>query len=380
MNSSTLLNRDGAGHPHPLSSSASLSFWRRSALLGAVMLLWLVGCTAMPTAQTSADPTPDAFNGSIADLADYTLPTPVPTTRPDLTVIVNTQNSRANVRSGPGTSFPIVAKANPGDAFEVVAKSEDNTWWQICCPAVSAPVTDIVTDTVTDTVTGTAESNTDAVESEDNTGWIADSVVRVAGEDEAVAISRPLLDAELAAEWQVDWECGSDRCEIKSCAATVEAKVNRTVNQQLLPVEHQVTWDETCFDADTWVFEVNQFTGEERTGEYKDNFLYSYWLGREPGAANGVYTLAEGEAAAVHCAGPHAVEIEEGGGWTTIYEGNTCHDVRTGLLVYLAYNKRWLFSGEFEGKQYERAYFGDYEALEQKLTATNVELFFVEEK
>jgi len=204
--------------------------------------------------------------------------------------------------------------------------------------------------------------------------------VRLAGDDEAVGISQPVFDDTLDAKWAVNWECGSERCETKKCAASVEAKISRQADQQLLPIEHQVTWDDQCFETDSWVFEVNQFTGRESTGEYKDNFLYSYWLGRDPGPANGVFTLKDGKADAVYCSGPHEVEVEEGGGWTTVYEGNTCHDVRTGMLTYLSYNKRWLYTGDFEGETYNRAYFGDSETLEQKLVETNATLSYVEKK
>jgi hypothetical protein len=325
----------------------------------------LAGCT-IPAVIPSAVPAPqpDAFNGAIADLDDYAIPTPAPTVEPELTVIVDTAGSRANLRGGPGANFPIIGKANPDEAFEVIARSEDNTWWQVCCLRTGADGNPLPADTP----------------EEEATGWIADSVVRLAGDEEAIAISQPVFDPELTAEWNVDWQCGSDRCEVKECNATVAAAVSRDATQQLLPVEHQVTWDDACFDTDSWVFEVNQFSGREQTGEYKDNFLYSYWLGQQPGEANGVYTLADGRAAAVYCSGPHQVEIEEGSGWTTVYEGNTCHDVRTGMLVYLSYNKRWLFTGEYEDETYERAYFGDFESLEQKLVETNAELQYVEKK
>jgi hypothetical protein len=46
----------------------------------------------------------------------------------------------------------------------------------------------------------------------------------------------------------------------------------------------------------------------------------------------------------------------------------------------MAYNKRWLYTGDFEGETYEREYFGDFETLEQKLVETDAELFFVEER
>ncbi len=336
---------------------------RIAVLLGLLVTGVALGACTLPVAPANARPQVDAFNGAIANLDAYVLPTPAPTTQPDLSIVIATQGSRANIRGGPATDFPIVGKANPGEAYEVVGRSEDNTWWQICCIRIGADGNPIADDA-----------------DQDEDGWIADSVVRLAGEDEAVGITRPVFTADLAAEWAVNWECGSERCEVAQCTATVQAQVTRAANQQLLPIEHQVTWDDACFDTDTWVFEVNQYSGKERTGEYQDNFLYSYWLGREPGRANGVFTLQDERAAAVYCSGPHEVEIEEGGGWTTVYEGNTCHDVQTGMLVYLSYNKRWLFTGEYEGESYERAYFGDYETLEQKLVETTAELLFVEKR
>jgi hypothetical protein len=252
--------------------------------------------------------------------------------------------------------------------------------------AATTPVTPTAALTATDDITdmpagpeGTPDDTT-ANPDASTLGWLADSVVRVAGEDEAVAISRPVFGADFSANWTVDWQCGSERCDVQQCTAAVTASVERAPTQQLLSVNHEVVWADECFDQDTWVFEVNQYTGKEQSGEYQDNFLYSYWTGAEPGRPNGVYKLENGDAAAVYCSGPHEVEVEEGGGWTTAYEGNTCHDVRTGMLVYMAYNKRWLYTGQFEGETYEREYFGDFETLEQKLVETNAGLFFVEER
>lgn len=353
--------------PLPVRTAAQL-------FLKHLAIVWLLGCSmllaacAMPlptvapaTTQATISPPPDTFGGLVLDINDYALPQPTPTVEPDTTVIVNTNGARANVRSGPGLNFPIVAKAQPNDVFEVRSRSEDNDWWEICCVQAA---------TVTNTRTTTTTTTT--------TGWLANSVVRAAGEGD-VPVSDQLLQQDLTAEWTVDWQCGSERCEVKACSATVDAGVTRAPAQQLLAIEHQVAWDDTCFATDSWVFDVNQFTGKERTGEYENNFLYGYWLGRDAGQANGVYALDD-KAVAVTCSGPHTVEIEEGGGWTTVYEGNTCHDVRTGMLVLLSYNKRWLFTGEFEGQEYERAYFGDNESLEQRLIATNAELQFVEKR
>lgn len=341
------------------------SFLKRVAFLSLLFGGALLAGCAMPlpnvnpaTAQSTISPPPDTFGGLVKNINDYALPSPPPTPEPGTTVVVNTNGSRANVRSGPGMNFPIIGKAQPNEAFAVRSRSADNQWWEICCVQ-------------TDTVTATAVTST--------TGWLANSVVRTGGEGD-VPIAEQLLNPDLTAEWQVDWQCGSERCEVKSCNATVKASVSRAPAQQLLPIEHQVVWDDTCFATDSWVFDVNQFTGKERTGEYENNFLYGYWLGRDSGQANGVYELDDERAVAVTCSGPHTVEIEEGGGWTTVYEGNTCHDVRTGMLVLLSYNKRWLFTGEFEGQSYERAYFGDNETLQQQLVDTNAELQFVEKR
>jgi hypothetical protein len=333
-----------------------------AGLLFITLGLLLVGCVVPPInnlalnapqpTRVTVGPPPDTFDGLVSSIDDFVAPTPIPTPEAQSSVVVATNGARANVRSGPGLDFPIVGKGNPGEAFEVVGRSEDQSWWQICCVA--------------------------GVESADS--WVAASVVRLAGEGEAVAVSEQLLRPDLTSDWAVDWQCGSDRCEVKECSAAVAASVTGEASQQMLNINHAVTWDDTCFATDAWVFEVNQFTGTERTGQYEDNFLYGYWLGGAPGQANGAYRMPDGQTVAVWCSGPHTVEIEEGSGWTTVYEGNTCHDIRTGMLVVLSYNKRWLFTGEFEGQQYERAYFGDNETLHQRLTETNLELAFVQER
>ena len=44
------------------------------------------------------------------------------------------------------------------------------------------------------------------------------------------------------------------------------------------------------------------------------------------------------------------------------------------MLVLLSYTKRWLYTGEFDGNTYDKAYFGDNETLVQRLSDTNVEM------
>jgi hypothetical protein len=188
----------------------------------------------------------------------------------------------------------------------------------------------------------------------------------------------PLMPEDLEATWAVDWACGAEeRCAVEACQATVTASAD-SANQQFLQVAHEVEWDDACFATDSWIFEVDPITGRERTGDFAENFLYGYWLGAEPGESNGVYKYDDELGVIVWCSEPRDVEIDEGDGWTTIYEGSTCHDVKTGTLVLLTYTKRWLYSGEYDGETYSRAYFGDSERLEQRLIDTNIELGFAE--
>jgi hypothetical protein len=240
---------------------------------------------------------------------------------------------------------------NPGASLEVLGQSPDKRWYQVAVPGASGD--------------------------QPQEAWISADLVRVGGSAEQVPVLAPgeaLLPADLTASWNVEWSCNSDRCEVKQCSADVAAQVTRPVANGYLPVEHQVTWADECFNTDAWTFEVDQATGQERSGEASDNFLYGYWLGTNPGEANGVLPLEDDRGVVVFCSEPQKVEIEEGGGWTTVYEGSTCHDVKTGMLVYMNYVKRWLYTGEFEGKTYDRAYFGDSEELEQRLVETNVDL------
>lgn len=348
------------------------------ALLAMATMIF-AGCAAsaanLPAAAPVADAVlPPSINDVIEPLNAYeepvdesTSPLPTPTTTAEsgeqLRITIASQ-VRANVRSGPGTSFEIVAKANPGLTFDVIGRSEDGAWYQVATNVAGITA-----------VEGQSAEN----------GWVAAELVRMAGEGEAPVIAgtaagEPLLDRDLSAKWAVSWECDSERCQIRQCDAEVDAIVSRGPNGGFLPVEHTVTWDDACFSTDAWTFDVNQITGKERTGEAEQNFLYGYWLGAVPGDAVGVFPYDGDEGIKVYCSGPHSVEIEEGGGWTTIYQGNTCHDVNTGMLVYMNYTKRWLYTGDYDGKTYTRAFFGDIEKLEQRLIDTNTSVALVVKK
>lgn len=334
-----------------------------------LVALLLGGCASAANLQSMAAPVsqapaPAGLEDVVAPLGEYvvvTSPLAPPTPTPDATekqYVTVIAQPRANLRSAPSTTSAIVAKVNPGGALEVTGQSDNKLWYKVAPP-----------------------SGVEAAEA-----WISADLVRLGGSAAdvpvlaAVSAEDALLPADLNANWQVDWSCNSDRCEVKQCSAEVAAQVTREVVSGYLPVEHRVTWADECFNTDAWTFEVNQATGDERSGEASDNFLYGYWLGAEPGEANGVFPLDDERGVIVYCSDEQQVEIEEGGGWTTVYAGNTCHDVKTGMLVYMNYTKRWLFTGDFEGKTYDRSYFGDSEKLEQRLVDTNVELAFAEKK
>ena len=350
-----------AGTTRPVASRFPL---RPLAMLAAVVLMMalLAGCVA-PDGSTVTMPmvaTPAAqqnFDGVIQSVAGYRLgPTPTPDPaaveeeEEDVTVVVQTGGSRANIRAEASLSGAIVAKANDGEVLAVLGQSDDGEWWQVS--GFSDPAAD--------------------------EGWISDSVVVLGGADDEVATvsSEALFDSDLGAIWDITWECDSEegRCTIDNCTAVVTAGVNRAGDDQYLPIEYNVTWSDSCFDTDSWVFDVDPFTGRERSGEYAQNFLYSYWTGAGTEDVSGVYPISDDSGIVVACKGPETVEVEEGNGWTTVYEGNVCHDQRTGMLVYMNYTKRWLYTGEFEGEIYERAFFGDVEHLEQRLAETNIQL------
>jgi len=325
-------------------------------LLALLSSLFLNACvTALPAAQSVSQPTPKPGQ-HISDIANYTIPTPAPVIVPDVTANIITEDARANIRSGPAIDAPIVAKANPGDTFKVTGKSDDGQWWQICC------------------VAGPNDKDGKTTEK----AWVSSVVVKLDGKADGVPVIKALLPAELTAKWQVNWSCGSERCDIKKCQGDIEADIKKdSKSQQYLQVEHKVTWSNKCFDNESWIFEVDRFSGQERSGSYADDFRYNYWAGGQPGPVTNVFTFDDGRQVAAWCGADQTINVPADSGWTNSIQGHTCHDVQTGELVYITYTTRWLYTGQYQGQNYERAYFGDYETLEQYLVDTNADLSYI---
>jgi Tol biopolymer transport system component/uncharacterized protein YraI len=93
--------------------------------------------TVIATATVSATPTVTTTS-TLSETAVSTAaepavqPTATATTVADtITGVVNLSNSRLNVRSGPATSYSIVAKATPGDTLTLIGRNASSDWAQV---------------------------------------------------------------------------------------------------------------------------------------------------------------------------------------------------------------------------------------------------------
>lgn len=261
-------------------------------------------------------------------------------------------NRSVNVRSGPGLDFDVVGGAVEGTTFEAMGLSEDGNWWRICC------------------VTSNGEVAEDATER----AWISSAVVLPNAEAVALPVIGPIFPADLQAQWAVNYACGSDRCEVDRCTAQIVTDVRNADNPQWLEIERNVRWADGCGEDSSWLHQIDRTEGTERYNDTSNLFLFNFWAGVEPGPINSLFSLNSDAQVKTWCSDEQIIELEEGNGWTARYNGMTCHDVRTGMLVSMKYTKRWLFSGTFEDEEYQKAYFGDYEVYEVRLDETNIQL------
>lgn len=259
--------------------------------------------------------------------------------------------AKINVRSGPGTDFQILGNAVEGETFSTTGKTAEG-WWRVCC--FSGP----------GDPQGKPNSN----------AWVSDTVVEPNQTAEALPVLHHLFPEDLAATWKVSYECGSRRCAVSRCEAVSRTEIHNTLDLRWLEINRIVTWEEACGEDSRWPHQIDRIEGTERYPNSTGLFFFNYWIGPSPGVANALFRLDTGEEVEAWCSDEQEAEVAEVSGWTTVYRGLTCHDVRTGMLVSMQYTKRWFFTGEFEGDRYERAYFGDYEIYKVKLDQTNVRL------
>ena len=268
--------------------------------------------------------------------------------------ILTVKRPRANIRSGPSVDFQIVAKAVEGDTFTTTGQTAEG-WWKVCC----------------------FDSVDDPDVEPSRTAWMSQIVVTPDENAEALPTLIPLFPQNLAASWNVQYECGSRRCAVNECSAVSRTEIHNDRDLRWLAINRIVTWEEACGEDSTWPHQIDRLEGTERYPNSTGLFFFNYWLGPRPGIANALFHLDSGEEIEVWCSDEQVAEVAEESGWTTVYNGLTCHDVRTGMLVSMQYTKRWFFTGEFEGDQYDRAYFGDFEVYKVKLDQTNALLAIV---
>lgn len=222
-----------------------------------------------------------------------------------------------------------------------MGSNDDQTWWRVCCL-------------------------------DDQLGWVNDDGVSIQGDRGAVPVSPPLLPDDLQASWAVHWECHAEGCPQEECLGESQAEALRVRTVRWLEVKREATWQEECGEREEWLTQVDRYSGREK--QNPDNPpLFEIWAGADPGPENRSIELLE-RTLSLWCTDTRTREVEQGDGWTVLFEGQACYDRASGVLVTLQYTKRWLFSGTFGGQTYDREYFGDYEVYQQILTSTNAPL------
>ncbi|MCB0114854.1 MAG: hypothetical protein R2873_14815 [Caldilineaceae bacterium] len=200
----------------------------------------------------------------------------------------------------------------------------------------------------------------------------------VAPEDINVSVADDtLLSPEMLARWSINWDCMSDHCQFDTCYGTAFSRVRDTLDNRWLEIDRRVDWNEGCGKPINWLTQVDRYTGQERYPS--QDVLFQFWAGAKVRTPEQIITLPNERKVHVWCTGPTQAEVVEEDGWTSLYDGEVCYDVRTGMLVFMSYIKRWVFTGIYEGKTYERAFFGDSETYQQLLESTNAQLSYVEE-
>lgn len=86
--------------------------------------------TATP-AQTATSAPSATFTPTDTPEAPTATPLPTATATPSAPYVVAAK--AVNLRSGPGTNYPVVGSAKPGGQYEITGRNADGTWLEICC-------------------------------------------------------------------------------------------------------------------------------------------------------------------------------------------------------------------------------------------------------
>ena len=197
--------------------------------------------------------------------------------------------------------------------------------------------------------------------------WVSKTVATFQGDSSAVPVVPPLIPDDLEATWAVRWECHAEGCVQEECLGQSQASTLQVRSTRWLEVKREATWVEQCGEREEWIAQVDRYTGQERQTTGGDAPLFSIFAGANPGPENRSIDLLD-RRLSLWCTDKRTKEVEQGKGWTVVFEGEACYDRQSGVLATMQYLKRWLFTGDFEGKTYDRQYFGDYEVYQQILT------------
>jgi hypothetical protein len=97
--------------------------------------------TEIPTATPEASATA-TLTATPEDTATATATeTPSPTATPD-TAQLTVRADVLNIRSGPGTAYPVIERASLGELFLITGKSQDGKWWEVAVGDQKGWVTD----------------------------------------------------------------------------------------------------------------------------------------------------------------------------------------------------------------------------------------------
>jgi hypothetical protein len=296
--------------------------------------------TPTPTSTVPPAVTPTPTETPLPMETPLPSPTPVPSPRPEAFVRV-AGTVRVNVRTGPGTAWEPFATIAPGQEFRIIGVNPERSWWRICCVAG------------------------------DQAGWVSAQVTRAQGDLDSVPVIQPALPDNLSIAWRLHWECHSPGCKFEQCEGESVATVRKVLNERWLEVERKATWEGECGEPSTWIVQVDRYSGEEKPAPGDGQLFRIFENVAALGEANSRLML-DGREVLMWCTEPREREEEQEGGWTTIFQGGACYDLRTGVLLSMSYTKKWLYTGTFQGRQYERQDFGDYEVYEQVVKETNL--------
>lgn len=117
--------------------------------------------TVLPTATSTptASPSPTSLPATFTPVPSTPTPAPTPTSSPTPGPQLSAA-STVNVRSGPGTNYPVVAALPPNVIVLVTGRNNEASWWQISSP-------------------------------EGASGWVANSVVQVSNTANVPVVAAP---------------------------------------------------------------------------------------------------------------------------------------------------------------------------------------------